>query len=81
MKEMVNMVNFIESNKKIDALYEYFSNGKCSREQYIYFLNQWNKNEELRDYHPEFTNLLLLDNILFLIPKENGKAIRLIKAN
>jgi hypothetical protein len=80
---MVNMANeeFIERCKKVDALSKYFIDGECSIEHSIYFLNQWCKNKEFKDYHPESTNLLLLDNILFLIPKENGKAIRLIKAN
>ena len=72
---------YTEILKKTDALAALFINGECTLEQGTYFLSAWIEHEELKYYQPEDVNLMLSDNILFLIPKENGKAIRLIKAN
>ena len=72
---------YIDILKRTDALAALFMGGKCTLEQGIYFLSTWIEHEELKNYQPEDVNLMFSNDVLFLIPKENGKAIRLIKAN
>jgi hypothetical protein len=82
---MVNMnltlEEYAEILKKTGELATFLLNGKITVEQGACFLSTWINNEELKHYKSEDTNLSYINGILFLIPKENGKAIRLIKAN
>ena len=77
----LTLKEYMELLKKTDAMGELLFYGKCTFEQCTHFLSTWTEHEELRHYQPEDVNLMFSNNILFLIPKENGKAIRLIKAN
>ncbi len=77
----LTLEEYTEVLKKADKLQAFLLNGKITIEQGTCFLSTWIEHEELKHYKPEDTNLSYINGILFLIPKENGKAIRLIKAN
>ena len=53
----------------------------CSNEDYfISWLTQWDEDLEYSIYKAEYVETLTIDNMLFLIPKENRKPIKLIIA-
>jgi hypothetical protein len=72
---------YAEILKKTGELAMFLLNGEITVEQGACFLSTWTNHEELKHYKSEDINLSCINGILFLIPKENGKAIRLIKAN
>lgn len=44
------------------------------------WIRKWNEEPEYTIYNAEEVDLLIHENMLFLIPKENGKPIRIIIA-
>lgn len=77
----LTLEEYTEILKKVDKLAAFLLNGEITVEQGACFLSTWINHEELKHYKSENTHLSYINGILFLIPKENGKAIRLIKAN
>jgi hypothetical protein len=51
-----------------------------NEDYFISWLTQWDEDSEYSTYNAEDVEILTIDNMLFLIPKEGRKPIKLIIA-